>query len=142
MEADKRTTGKRPKLAEPATTLQPSIAAIQMTRRLCRSINQRSSNQPINKRCHRGFRSAWVHNPRGGSGSGGRGECCSYLSTTLPRLSFRLLPAGMHGVLHQHTCQHSLAPARWEETLMEEKEEKQSKTEKKAQLHSGHQRVW
>lgn len=73
--------------------------------------------------------------PSGGSGRGCRGGGCSYLGNTLQRSSFRLLPAGMHKVFHQDTCQHSLAPPRCEKMLLEEKEKR------KNQLQAGHQRV-
>lgn len=73
--------------------------------------------------------------PSGGSGRGCRGGGCSYLGNTLQRFSLRLLPAGMHKVFHQDTCQHSLAPPRCEKMLLEEKEKK------KNQLQSGHRRV-
>lgn len=65
VDPDNRITRKRHKLAETATTLQPSSATVQMTHRPCRSINQRGCNRPINKRCHRGFRSTQAHDPAG-----------------------------------------------------------------------------
>lgn len=68
--------------------------------------------------------------PSGGSGRGCRGGGCSYLGNTLQRFSFRLLPAGMHKVFHQDTCQHSLAPPRCEKMLLEEKEKKEKSTPK------------
>lgn len=109
--------------------LSSQAATIQMAHRLCRSINQRGSNQPINKRCHRGFRSPRVHNPARALAAAAKVDAVLIWA---PHYSIRRLPAGRHRALHQHTStpSHQLAVRKcwWSKRRKQNKKNKRKTT--------------